>query len=93
MASLEWRKDGYGRPDAALYFGEIYVGEIMRVVPDYDWRNASISDAVKKHHEKLEPSPWRGWLMTTDEGDAIGYYPTPDDARAAVEAKFKELTK
>ena len=75
MPALEWRKDAYGTPDVALYFGNIYVGEIHRLT-NPDRRQA----------------PWRAWLMTTDEGGAIGHYATPDQARMAVESKFKELT-
>jgi hypothetical protein len=94
MAALQWKEDCFGKPDHALYFGGLYVGNIARVVPAYDWRS-SLKDGepLWMHHEHYEATPWRGWIMTDDEGDAIGFFPSSDAARAAVEAKFKELTK
>jgi hypothetical protein len=33
----------------------------------------------------LEPAPWRAWFMSVDEGEEIGSFANPDDARKAVE--------
>lgn len=73
---LFWRKDGYGRPERALYAGGLYLGEVM-CLPT----NPRLSGAI-----------WRSWLMTTDEGDEIGWYMTEQEAKdALVDAALKAL--
>lgn len=72
MPEPTWRKDVYGKERAALYIGGLYVGSIMQ------WKSVLHSD--DKHN-----GMWRGWFMNDDEGDQVGWFPTADEARAAVE--------
>ena len=85
-----------------LYLGGLYAGEIMRVVPSYDWRKSnapSEGDAehvernkagMLKFYESHEAKPWRAWFMDTDEGNSIGFYASENEARVALEVHLTE---
>lgn len=90
-----------------LYVGGLYVGGISRVVPE-GWREwphyqkpaeDDAPDHVKRNHsaalaynERMDATPWRGWLMTDEDGDAVGFWATEAEARSATMTRARELT-
>jgi len=38
MTLFQWRKDGFGNPEYALFLGDLYVGSIMRLSHNGKWR-------------------------------------------------------
>jgi hypothetical protein len=83
-----------------LYAGGIYVGCVMLVVPP-NWREMSIYKdeyaggvdyvgrnitSAKIHHARHETKPWRGWLMTSEDGEEAGYWATIAEATRKMEA-------
>jgi hypothetical protein len=71
MPAIEWRKDCWGEEGRACYYGNLYVGQIMHST---------------KWAERTESGEWRGWFMSSDEGDATGIFPTEAEAKQSVEA-------
>ena len=85
MHDPKWCNNAFGKERTALYIGNLYVGGIMRVVPE-DWRGARVKNPnMMEFYVKRESAPWRAWFMSDDEGDEIGYYATDDEARTALE--------
>lgn len=41
---LQWKTDAYGRPDAALYIGGLYVGRVFAVKAFGPWRAWIMTD-------------------------------------------------
>ena len=68
LVSLFWRPDGYGKPGRALYARDLYLGQVMHVPT----------------HPRRQGQTWRAWLMTTDEGEEVGWYPTEQEAKEAL---------
>jgi hypothetical protein len=79
-----------------LYAGKLYAGSVMRIVPEnwreMGWFKAGVPDdasdfqkkshpSLIKHHETNEAKPWRAWIMSDDEGEAIGTFATLDEAK------------
>lgn len=86
--------------DHDLYAGHLYIGSIMRVVPER-WRELGTYknepepgtpeyvrkniEITRAHHVRHEAMPWRGWLMTDEDGSEVGYWATEEEAKLAVE--------
>lgn len=76
---LHWCPDDFGRPDRTLYAGGIYVGLVQH-----------IPQARYGH----EANPWRGWVMTDEDGKELGWFVAEQEAKdAVVDAAVKELCK
>lgn len=74
--ALFWRADGFGNPEFALYANNLYLGEIMHV----------------QKRPNYKERPYRAWVMTTDDGEEVGWYPTIQAAKdALVDAALKAL--
>lgn len=96
MNNLEWRNNEYGSERRALYIGPLYVGEIMRPIPEKwrEWDHLKDTEnpkAVERaaYYAKREAKPWRGWIMSSCDGEEFGWYATEDEARGAVENYVK----
>jgi hypothetical protein len=96
---LEW-KEGNTNNDVELYFGRLYIGCVRRVVPakwrEWDcYKSGPAKDSPqymkdntasqKRYYEAREAKPWRGWLMTDEDGEEVGWWDTLDGAKASME--------
>lgn len=73
-----WRTDAFGMKDRALFVGGLHVGSIMH---HHTGRSASYPDQT-----------WRAWIMTDDDGKAVGWFSTEQEAKdALVDAAVKEI--
>lgn len=93
VPSMRWKGND-------LYLGLIYVGNVCRVVPE-NWRSFECFSSDPKpdtsglsranvanrmaYYTRQESKPWRIFLMTSEEGDTLGFEATEEDARAALE--------
>lgn len=77
--SLHWVPDGFGRPDRSLNAGGLHVGLIQHIPqPRYG-------------HES---TPWRGWIMSDEDGKELGWFATEQEAKdAVVDAAVRELCR
>jgi len=88
-----------------LFVGNIYIGCIMRVVPE-KWREwdhykkepgPEAEEYIRRnwvnykaYYEKHEAAPWRCWLMLSEDGEEIGKRATKEEAMNSLEAAAKE---
>jgi hypothetical protein len=90
-----------------LFLGKLYLGCVMRIVPEgwrefssykkpYDGKEEFIKSNIeksRKYYEANEAAPWRGWIMSSEDGEEVGKYAFREDAMAALEHKANELMK
>lgn len=77
--TLNWRTEYSSMPLGSLYAGNIHIGTIMK----------------NRTQAKHDVKPWRMWLMTTEDGEELGYRATEQEAKddlidAALKALFTE---
>ena len=89
-----------------LYVGRVYIGAIMRMVPE-GWRELDSyklppkvdepefvkinRENARKSHERHDAKPWRGWIMTCEDGSDVGYWATESEARNHTMALASDL--
>jgi hypothetical protein len=91
---VHWRDVGGSTSECLL--GALYVGCIMRIVPE-KWREWAMnteplpSNAPEhmriarenrlEHYAKYETTPWRAWIMRDGDGEPYGYFATEELAK------------
>lgn len=79
--TLAWSKSG--ETTHHLCIGKLYVGSVYRLVAP-NWRETNTMKETSPHflhNERYEDTPWRAWFMHDEDGDAIGFFETADEAK------------
>ena len=84
---INWKGEG-GPGGTHCMVGKLYVGSVHRLFPE-NWKDIASTATPEqlRWYKKNDARPWRAWIMTDDEGDALGMYATEREAMDALESE------